>query len=240
MSLNRTNSGLRHAFATGALALLSGAALMAADAPKPARIKIDADRVIGTVDPRVFGNFVEHLGRCVYGGVFEPGSPLADENGYRKDVMEAAKRLGVAQIRWPGGNFVSPATTGRTASGRKRSARCGATTRGAQSSRTNSAPTSSCNTASGSAPSRTSASTPASAPSTKPATGSSIATSPITLTTPTCAAPTAATSHGTSRSGASATRLTGPGNWATATPKITPSSRSKRPKPCAAPTIPSS
>lgn len=72
-----------------------------------ARIKIDTDRTIGEVHPLVFGNFAEHLGRCIYGGLYEPGSPLADSNGYRKDVMEAIKGLGVTMLRWPGGNFVS-------------------------------------------------------------------------------------------------------------------------------------
>jgi alpha-N-arabinofuranosidase len=72
-----------------------------------ARIKIDVERTIGEVDPLVFGNFAEHLGRCIYGGLYEPGSPLADSDGYRKDVMEAIKGLGVTMLRWPGGNFVS-------------------------------------------------------------------------------------------------------------------------------------
>jgi alpha-L-arabinofuranosidase len=72
-----------------------------------ARIKIDTDRVIGEVDPMLFGNFAEHLGRCIYGGIFEEGSPLADAEGYRKDVMEATHGLGVTLLRWPGGNFVS-------------------------------------------------------------------------------------------------------------------------------------
>ncbi len=72
-----------------------------------ARIKIDTDRVIGEVDPLVFGNFAEHLGRCIYGGLYEPGSPLSDKDGYRKDVMEAIKGLGVTLLRWPGGNFAS-------------------------------------------------------------------------------------------------------------------------------------
>ena len=72
-----------------------------------ARIKIDTDRTIGEVDPNLFGNFAEHLGRCIYGGIYEPGSPLADQDGYRKDVMEAIKGLGVTVLRWPGGNFVS-------------------------------------------------------------------------------------------------------------------------------------
>jgi alpha-L-arabinofuranosidase len=72
-----------------------------------ARIKLDTDRVIGEVHPHVFGNFAEHLGRCIYGGLYEEGSPLSDEEGYRKDVMEAVKGLGVTLLRWPGGNFVS-------------------------------------------------------------------------------------------------------------------------------------
>jgi len=72
-----------------------------------ARIKIDIDRTVGEVDPKIYGNFVEHLGRCVYGGIYEPGSILSDENGFRKDVMEAVKGLNVTQTRYPGGNFVS-------------------------------------------------------------------------------------------------------------------------------------
>lgn len=72
-----------------------------------ARIKIDIDRTVGPVDPHIYGNFVEHLGRCVYGGIYEEGSPLSDENGFRKDVMQAVKDLNVSIIRYPGGNFVS-------------------------------------------------------------------------------------------------------------------------------------
>jgi len=72
-----------------------------------ARIKIDIDRTIGQVDKNLFGNFVEHLGRCVYGGIYEPGSPLSDEQDFRKDVLEAVKGLNVALVRYPGGNFVS-------------------------------------------------------------------------------------------------------------------------------------
>jgi alpha-N-arabinofuranosidase len=71
------------------------------------RIKLDLDRTIGTVDRRILGGFIEHLGRCIYGGVFEEGSPLADENGFRRDVLEAAKGLRMPLLRWPGGNFVS-------------------------------------------------------------------------------------------------------------------------------------
>ena len=80
--------------------------LAAAASPK-ARIKIDTERVAGEVDANLFGNFAEHLGRCIYGGIFEEGSPLADADGYRKDVMDATRQLGVTLLRWPGGNFVS-------------------------------------------------------------------------------------------------------------------------------------
>lgn len=72
-----------------------------------ARIKVDVDRTIGEVNKMIYGNFVEHLGRCVYGGIYDPESPLSDENGFRKDVMEAVKDLNVSLARYPGGNFVS-------------------------------------------------------------------------------------------------------------------------------------
>ena len=72
-----------------------------------ARIKIDIDRTIGEVTPLLYGNFVEHLGRCVYGGIYDPDSPLSDENGFRKDVFEAVQGLNVSITRYPGGNFVS-------------------------------------------------------------------------------------------------------------------------------------
>jgi len=71
------------------------------------RIHIDLDRRIGPVDRLIFGQFIEHLGRCIYGGVYEEGSPLSDERGFRKDVLEAARPLRIPILRWPGGNFVS-------------------------------------------------------------------------------------------------------------------------------------
>ena len=74
---------------------------------KQAAVILDKAFQIGAVDPRLYGSFIEHLGRAVYGGIYEPGHPLADENGFRTDVMEAVKRLGVPVIRYPGGNFVS-------------------------------------------------------------------------------------------------------------------------------------
>src|SRR5580704_4026988 len=67
-----------------------------------ARIKIDTDRVIGEVDKNIFGNFAEHLGRMIYGGIYEEGSPLSDRDGYRTDVTEAVKKLGVSILRYPG------------------------------------------------------------------------------------------------------------------------------------------
>lgn len=72
-----------------------------------ARIKIDTDRVIGEVDKNIYGNFVEHLGRCVYEGLYDPDNPLSDTNGYRKDVIAAIKELKPSIVRYPGGNFVS-------------------------------------------------------------------------------------------------------------------------------------
>lgn len=72
-----------------------------------ARISVDADRPIGTIDRRMYGVLIEHLGRCVYTGIFEPDHPSADEHGLRQDVMELVRELGVTVARYPGGNFVS-------------------------------------------------------------------------------------------------------------------------------------
>ncbi len=72
-----------------------------------ARIKIDLDRIIGQVDKNIYGNFVEHLGRCVYGGIYDPTNKLSDKRGFRKDVMTAVKDLHPTIVRYPGGNFVS-------------------------------------------------------------------------------------------------------------------------------------
>jgi alpha-N-arabinofuranosidase len=76
--------------------------------PLQARIKIDRQRTIGDIDPKIYGNFIEHLGRCIEGGVFDEGSPLADANGFRRDVLEAAKKLNVTLLRWPGINASRP------------------------------------------------------------------------------------------------------------------------------------
>jgi alpha-L-arabinofuranosidase len=71
------------------------------------RVIVDPTRQISTLDPRVFGSFLEQLGRAVYTGIYEPGSRLSDANGFRTDVMAEIHGLGVPIIRWPGGNFVS-------------------------------------------------------------------------------------------------------------------------------------
>jgi len=85
-----------------------GRAVPVADAePLRARLKIDLESQLGTIDPNIYGNFTEHLGRCIYGGIFDEGSPLADADGIRRDVLDASRKLRVTQLRWPGGNFVS-------------------------------------------------------------------------------------------------------------------------------------
>ncbi|MFC7405195.1 alpha-N-arabinofuranosidase [Georgenia alba] len=68
---------------------------------------LDRAFVVGPVRPRTFGTFVEHLGRCVYQGVYEPTHPTADEAGFRTDVLELVRELGTSTVRYPGGNFVS-------------------------------------------------------------------------------------------------------------------------------------
>jgi alpha-N-arabinofuranosidase len=71
------------------------------------RIYIDSRRTISPIDPNLFGSFLEHLGRAIYEGIYDPGSSLSDANGFRKDVADEIKQLGVPIIRYPGGNFVS-------------------------------------------------------------------------------------------------------------------------------------
>jgi alpha-N-arabinofuranosidase len=74
---------------------------------KKAKIVIDKDFQIGAVDPRIYGSFVEHMGRAVYEGIYEPDHPESNEKGFRKDVMNLVKELNIPIIRYPGGNFVS-------------------------------------------------------------------------------------------------------------------------------------
>lgn len=71
------------------------------------KITIDSESKISNLDRRLFGSFIEHLGRAIYGGIYEPCHPNADENGFRTDVLALVQELGVPIIRYPGGNFVS-------------------------------------------------------------------------------------------------------------------------------------
>jgi alpha-L-arabinofuranosidase len=91
--------------------LLLGRSL-SAQSPAPgasavARIYLDTKRTTAAINPNLFGSFLEHLGRAIYEGVYDPGSKLSDSNGFRKDVMDEVRALGVPIIRYPGGNFVS-------------------------------------------------------------------------------------------------------------------------------------
>ncbi len=72
-----------------------------------AKITLAKEFKIGEIDKRLYGSFVEHLGRAVYGGIYEPGHPTADEDGFRQDVIDLVKKLNVPIVRYPGGNFVS-------------------------------------------------------------------------------------------------------------------------------------
>ncbi|MET9932555.1 alpha-L-arabinofuranosidase, partial [Streptomyces sp. NPDC006324] len=74
---------------------------------RTARLTLDPAFRVGDLDRRLFGSFVEHMGRSVYTGVFEPGHPSADSDGLRRDVLELTRELGVTTVRYPGGNFVS-------------------------------------------------------------------------------------------------------------------------------------
>lgn len=71
------------------------------------RVIIDSSRQIAPIDPNLFGSFLEHLGRAIYEGVYDPNSKFADSNGFRTDVMKEVRDLGVPIVRYPGGNFVS-------------------------------------------------------------------------------------------------------------------------------------
>jgi len=72
-----------------------------------ATITLDPDRNAGKIDGRIFSGFLEHLGRAVYDGVYDPGNPLSDEHGFRRDVLEAMRPMRMPYVRYPGGNFVS-------------------------------------------------------------------------------------------------------------------------------------
>jgi alpha-L-arabinofuranosidase len=103
-----------HQASTAALAATSStlfgrllSAQAASTSDQTARLYIDSRRTISPLDRNLFGSFLEQLGRAIYEGVYDPGSKLSDSNGFRKDVMQEVKTLGVPIIRYPGGNFVS-------------------------------------------------------------------------------------------------------------------------------------
>src|SRR5437867_4786455 len=106
---------LRQAFNAGlawGVTSLFGGSLLRGQTPSPgtgdvARVYLDSRRVTAPLDRNLFGSFLEHLGRAIYEGIYDPGSKFADANGFRKDVMEEVRQLGVPIIRYPGGNFVS-------------------------------------------------------------------------------------------------------------------------------------
>ncbi|ORY55071.1 Arabinosidase C [Pseudomassariella vexata] len=70
-------------------------------------IEVDARKKLSKIDPMTYGGFTEHMGRCIYGGIYDPGNPLSDSKGFRKDVISALKDLDIPVIRYPGGNFVA-------------------------------------------------------------------------------------------------------------------------------------
>jgi alpha-L-arabinofuranosidase len=95
------------ALALGASRSLGSVGLAQSPTDTSARVVVDTRRVVATIDRRLFGSFLEHLGRAIYGGIFEPGSKLADQNGFRRDVLDEIRKLQVPIVRYPGGNFVS-------------------------------------------------------------------------------------------------------------------------------------
>src|SRR5437899_11699094 len=70
-------------------------------------VDLHTEHRVGRIDERIFSGFLEHMGRSVYGGVFDPGSPHSDERGFRRDVIDALAPMRLPLVRYPGGNFVS-------------------------------------------------------------------------------------------------------------------------------------
>ena len=87
--------------------ILSGLIAGNLRAEQTAVIKVDPDRTIGKVDPNIYGAFLEPIRTVVYGTIYDPESPLADTNGFRKDFIQLIKELHIPVVRWPGGNYVS-------------------------------------------------------------------------------------------------------------------------------------
>ena len=77
------------------------------DNKSTARVVLDNERTVGVISPLLFGGFAEHMGRCVYGGLYDPGSSQADERGFRRDVQAALREMRLSILRYPGGNMLS-------------------------------------------------------------------------------------------------------------------------------------
>ena len=107
-----------------------------------ARVTASAAYTVADIDKRLYGSFLEHLGRAVYTGIYEPGHPHADAEGMRKDVIELVRASIRRSAAIPAATS-SPPTIGRMASARRRTARGGSTLPGARRSRTRSASTNS-------------------------------------------------------------------------------------------------
>jgi alpha-N-arabinofuranosidase len=109
--IRRKSLGRREFFGRAAAGLASAAALLPSPARAAvvatARVIVDPARTRAQLDRRLFGSFLEHIGRAIYGGIFEPGSKRADARGFRTDVLREIRTLGVPLVRYPGGNFVS-------------------------------------------------------------------------------------------------------------------------------------
>ena len=71
------------------------------------KIKVDVEEITGKIDTNIYGYFIEHLGRCIYEGIYEEDSLLSDERGFRVDILEAVRNIECLLLRWPGGNFAS-------------------------------------------------------------------------------------------------------------------------------------
>jgi alpha-L-arabinofuranosidase len=93
--------------ATCSAGMLLGRLTRAQTASATARIYVDTRRTVAPLDRNLFGSFLEHLGRAIYEGIYDPNSRFSDSNGFRKDVIEEVRALGVPIVRYPGGNFVS-------------------------------------------------------------------------------------------------------------------------------------
>ncbi|KAF3071208.1 putative alpha-L-arabinofuranosidase C [Daldinia childiae] len=70
-------------------------------------IEVDAAKRLSKIDPMIYGGFTEHMGRCIYGGIYDPSNPLSDEDGFRTDVLSALREIDIPVVRYPGGNFVA-------------------------------------------------------------------------------------------------------------------------------------